>query len=121
LGTHKNNSVLFDKKNRSHYFYIEYNKIQNSCSSNIYQRIFSAANSHQGSFLRISGYDIASRLEIVGKETTTDEEIRTNYITLPHFVTLKDEIMRTLQNKRPINPNNKNHVKNIKNSEQLKY
>jgi hypothetical protein len=23
---HKNNSVLFDKKNRSHYFYIEYNK-----------------------------------------------------------------------------------------------
>jgi hypothetical protein len=48
-------------------------------------------------FLRISGYDIASRLEIVGKETITDEEIRTNYITLPHFVTLKDEIMRTLQ------------------------
>jgi hypothetical protein len=47
-------------------------------------------------FLRISGYDIASRLEIVGKETITDE-IRTNYITLPHFVTLKDEIMRTLQ------------------------
>jgi hypothetical protein len=45
-----------------------------------YQRI-SAANSHQGSFLRIS--DIASRLEI--KETITDEEIRTNYITLPHF------------------------------------
>jgi hypothetical protein len=57
-------------------------------------------------FLRISGYDIASRLEIVGKETITDEEIR-NYITLPHFVTLKDEIMRTLQNKRPINPNKK--------------
>jgi hypothetical protein len=26
LGIHKNNSVLFDKKNRSHYFYIEYNK-----------------------------------------------------------------------------------------------
>jgi hypothetical protein len=47
-------------------------------------------------FLRISGYDIASR-QIVGKETITDEEIRTNYITLPHFVTLKDEIMRTLQ------------------------
>jgi hypothetical protein len=71
-------------------------QIQNSCSSNIYQRIFSAANSHQGSFLKNIRYDIASRLEIVGKETT-DEEIRTNYITLPHFVTLKDEIMRTLQ------------------------
>jgi hypothetical protein len=67
-------------------------------------------------FLRISGYDIASRLEIVGKETITDEEIRTNYITLPHFVTLKDEIMRTLKNKRPINPNNKIMLKNIKNS-----
>jgi hypothetical protein len=55
-------------------------------------------------FLRISGYDIASRLEIVGKETITDEEIRTNYITLPHFVTLKDEIMRTLQNKKTNKP-----------------
>jgi hypothetical protein len=54
-------------------------------------------------FLRISGYDIASRLEIVG-ETITDEEIRTNYITLPHFVTLKDEIMRTLQNKKTNKP-----------------
>jgi hypothetical protein len=49
-------------------------------------------------FLRISGYDIASGLEIVGKETITDEEIRTNYIP-SSFVTLKDEIMRTLQNK----------------------
>jgi hypothetical protein len=33
-------------------------------------------------FLRISGYDIASRLEIVGKGNCTDEEIGTNYITL---------------------------------------
>jgi hypothetical protein len=64
-------------------------------------------------FLRISGYDIADRRQ---KETITDEEIRTNYITLPHFVTLKDEIMRTLQNKRPINPNKKIMLKNIKNS-----
>jgi hypothetical protein len=71
-------------------------KIQNSCSSNIYQRIFSAANSHQGSFLKNIRIRYC-RLEIVGKETITDEEIRTNYITLPHFVTLKDEIMRTLQ------------------------
>jgi hypothetical protein len=33
-------------------------EIQNSCSSNIYQRIFSAANSHQGSFLKNIRYDI---------------------------------------------------------------
>jgi hypothetical protein len=39
-------------------------------------------------FLRISGYDIASRLEIVGKETITDEENKLH----PHFITLKDEI-----------------------------
>jgi hypothetical protein len=84
------------RKQKPLFFISNTTKIQNSCSSNIYQRIFSAANSHQGSFLK-NGYDIASRLEIVGKETITDEEIRTNYITLPHFVTLKDEIMRTLQ------------------------
>jgi hypothetical protein len=96
----------------SHYFYIEYNKkfktavVAIFIKESLVQQI--AIKAH---FLRISGYDIASRLEIVGKETITDEEIRTNYITLPHFVTLKDEIMRTLQNKRPINPNNKNHVK----------
>jgi hypothetical protein len=98
LGVHKNNSVLFDKKNRSHYFYIEYNKkfktavVAIFIKESLVQQI--AIKAH---FLRISGYDIASRLEIVGKETITDEEIRTNYITLPHFVTLKDEIMRTLQ------------------------
>jgi hypothetical protein len=75
------------RRNRSHYFlYRIQQEIQN-------------INGHQGGshFLRISGYDARSRLEIVGKETITDEEIRTNYITLPHFVTLKDEIMRTLQ------------------------
>jgi hypothetical protein len=55
------------RKTEATIFYIEYNKIQNSCSSNIYQRIFSAANSHQGSFLKNIGYDIASRLEIVEK------------------------------------------------------
>jgi hypothetical protein len=94
---HKNNSVLFDKKNRSHYFYIEYNKkfktavVAIFIKESLVQQI--AIKAH---FLRISGYDIASRLEIVGK-AITDEEIRTNYITLPHFVTLKDEIMRTLQ------------------------
>jgi hypothetical protein len=94
------------RKQKPLFLYRIQQEIQNSCSSNIYQRIFSAANSHQGSFLKNIRYDIASRLEIVGKETITDEEIRTNYITLPHFVTLKDEIMRTLQNKDQ-KPNNK--------------
>jgi hypothetical protein len=76
-------------------FYIEYNKkfktavVAIFIKESLVQQI--AIKAH---FLRISGYDIASRLEI--KETITDEEIRTNYITLPHFVTLKDEIMRTL-------------------------
>jgi hypothetical protein len=55
------------------------------------------------------------------RQTITDEEIRTNYITLPHFVTLKDEIMRTLQNKRPINPNKKIMLKKHQEFEQLKY
>jgi hypothetical protein len=96
------------RKTEATIFYIEYNKkfktavVAIFIKESLVQQI--AIKAH---FLRISGYDIASRLEIVGKETITDEEIRTNYITLPHFVTLKDEIMRTLQNKRPINPNNK--------------
>jgi hypothetical protein len=74
------------RKTEATIFYIEYNKNSKQLCSNIYQRIFSAANSHhQGSFLKNIGYDIASRLEIVGKETNTDEETETNYITLPHF------------------------------------
>jgi hypothetical protein len=72
-------------------------EIQNSCSSNIYQRIFSAANSHQGSFLKNIRIRYCKQARDRRQETITDEEIRTNYITLPHFVTLKDEIMRTLQ------------------------
>jgi hypothetical protein len=93
------------RKNRSTIFYIEYNKkfktavVAIFIKESLVQQI--AIKAH---FLRISGYDIASRLEIVGKETITDEEIRTNYITLPHFVTLKDEIMRTLQNKKTNKP-----------------
>jgi hypothetical protein len=84
------------RKQKPLFLYRIQQEIQNSCSSNIYQRIFSAANSHQGSFLKNIRIRYC-KLEIVGKETITDEEIRTNYITLPHFVTLKDEIMRTLQ------------------------
>jgi hypothetical protein len=70
---------VFDKKNRSHYFYIEYNKTFKTAAVVIFientlvQQM--AINVH---FLRISGYDIASRLEITGKEAITDEEIKTN-------------------------------------------
>jgi hypothetical protein len=52
------------RKQKPLFLYRIQQEIQNSCSSNIYQRIFSAANSHQGSFLKNIRYDIASRLEI---------------------------------------------------------
>jgi beta-lactam-binding protein with PASTA domain len=48
-------------------------------------------------FLRISGYDIASRLELQVKLSLTK---KSKYITLPHFVTLtEDEAIDMLQNK----------------------
>jgi hypothetical protein len=70
-------------------------------------------------FLRISGYDIAKQAEIAKKllPTKKSEQITSPFLI---FVTLKDEIMRTLQNKRPINPNNKIMLKHQE-SEQLKY
>jgi hypothetical protein len=107
LGVHKNNSVLFDKKKQKPLFFISNTTIQNSCSSNIIKESLVQQIAIKAHFLRISGYDIASRLEIVGKGNCTDEEIGTNYITLPHFVTLKDEIMRTLQKIKTNKPNNK--------------
>jgi hypothetical protein len=61
-------------------FFIEYNKkfktavVAIFIKESLVQQI--AIKAH---FLRISGYDIASRLEIVGKETITDEEIRTKH------------------------------------------
>jgi hypothetical protein len=84
------------RKQKPLFLYRIQQEIQNSCSSNIYQRIFSAANSHQGSFLKNIGYDIAKQARDRRQRNYTDEEIRTNYITLIS-VTLKDEIMRTLQ------------------------
>jgi hypothetical protein len=83
-------------KNRSHYFLYRM-KFKTAVVAIFIKESLVQQIAIKAHFLRISGYDIASRLEIVGKETITDEEIRTNYITLPHFVTLKDEIMRTLQ------------------------
>jgi hypothetical protein len=85
-------------KNRSHYFLY---RIQQKFKTAVLQylsRIFSAANSHQGSFLKNIGYDIASRLEII-RQSYTDEETRT--ITSPFLisVTLEVEIEETLQNK----------------------
>jgi hypothetical protein len=62
------------------------------------------ANSHQGSFLKNIGYDIASRLEIV---TETIDENQNKVHALPHFAYWKDEIMRTITKIKTINPNNK--------------
>jgi hypothetical protein len=94
---HKNNSVLFDKKTEATIFISNTTKFKTAVVAIFIKESLVQQIAIKAHFLRISGYDIASRLEIVGKETITDEEIRTNYITLPHFVTLKDEIMRTLQ------------------------
>jgi hypothetical protein len=53
---YKNNSVLFDKKNRSHYFYIEYNKFKTAVVAIFIKESLVQRKAH---FLRISGYDIA--------------------------------------------------------------
>jgi hypothetical protein len=55
------------RKTEATIFFISNTTKFKTAGSNIYQRIFSAANSHQGSFLKNIGYDIASRLEIVEK------------------------------------------------------
>jgi hypothetical protein len=91
FGIHQANSVAFDTKNRNHYFYIRYDKNNKTADVTIF-----VGNLEQHKiqlkaiFLKLGGHEIASRLVI------TESGISTNYITLPHFVTLKEEFKKSL-------------------------
>ena len=91
FGIYQNNSVIFDNKNRSHYFFIRYDRNTNIAEVTIFvEKLEQHKVQVKPVFLKINGHEIASRLVI------TENGISTNYITLPHFVTLKEEFKKSL-------------------------
>lgn len=94
LGIHENNGVFFDQKNRNHYFSIRYDRNNKRAVVVIYKQTkIQASLIIKVVFLTIGGFEIASRLVVTNKGEVT------NYITLPHFVTLKESVKKVLLNK----------------------
>lgn len=86
-----NNSIFFEATNHQDYYAIRFNIKTNIGKLELYTGTKKTAEANfEAIFLDINSYPIVSRIKITGLNKPT------NFITLPHFVTLNSAWMKCL-------------------------
>jgi hypothetical protein len=91
-----NNSVYFTIQNRQHYFEIRYDKKINKAAIVMHRGFEKVDLVIEPRFIKIDNIDLVSRLIISGPTVNG----RQDFITLPHFVTVKEFVKLALQKKK---------------------